>query len=62
MLFFKVIKIYTLNNRRICTVDIDEEKRNQRLEELKTFLTKKQYTYKLVENGIKKANELITLK
>ena len=44
--------------RRICTIVSDEETRNQRLDELKTYLINQQYPYKLVEDGIKKASEL----
>ena len=44
--------------RRIFTVVSDEETRNQRLDELKKFVIKQQYPYKLVEDGLKKANEL----
>mgnify|MGYP003688919877 CR=1 FL=1 len=44
--------------RKICTIDNDDETRNQRSEEMKNFLINQQYPYNLVDDGIKRANEI----
>ena len=67
-----IIDIYTLDHLILGMLNVysiqsgqknmynshDEETNNQRLEELKTFLTNQHYPYKLVVDGIKKASEL----
>ncbi|XP_062604091.1 uncharacterized protein LOC134265884, partial [Saccostrea cucullata] len=44
--------------RRICTIVSEEETRNQRLDELKIFLTDQHYPLSLINDGIRKAKEL----
>ncbi|OOY72080.1 GIY-YIG nuclease family protein [Solemya velum gill symbiont] len=44
--------------RRVCAIVIEEEIRNTRLHELKSFLMNQQYPRKLIEDGIRKAKEL----
>ena len=44
--------------RRICAIVSDEQLRINRLEQLRTYLTKQMYPKLLVENGIKRAKEL----
>lgn len=44
--------------RRICTIVSDEETRNQRLNELKQFLTDQHYPINLINDGIIKAKEI----
>ena len=44
--------------RRICTIVSEEETRNQRLDELKTFLHDQHYPTNLINDGIKKAKEI----
>ena len=44
--------------RRICTIVSEEETKNQRLNELKTFLLDQLYPINLINDGIKKAKEI----
>lgn len=43
--------------RRICTIVSDEERRNKRLEELKTFLCRQKYPNGLVAEAIRNAKQ-----
>ena len=44
--------------RRVCTIVIDETRRNNRLRELKTFLLRQKYPSNLVDAAIEKAKEI----
>ncbi|XP_062576664.1 uncharacterized protein LOC134238563 [Saccostrea cucullata] len=44
--------------RRICTIVIDEDRRNTRLCELRIFLSRQKYPSKLIEAAIQKAKEI----
>ncbi|XP_062612905.1 uncharacterized protein LOC134274656 [Saccostrea cucullata] len=45
-------------SRRICTIVSDEERRKERLKELKGYLLDQKYPLEIIEDGIKKAEEL----
>jgi hypothetical protein len=44
--------------RRVCTIDIDERRRNNRLQELMSFLLRQKYPSSLVDVAIPKAKSI----